>query len=195
MKVLYLGELTNTIEQHFINNNIHFAQTTENINGDFKQVYNDCELVISYGYRYLLDKDTIIFFKNRIINLHISLLPWNRGADPNLWSFLEDTPKGVSIHYIDEGLDTGEIILQKKINFDDTEHTLASTYAILKNKLEELLIDNWNNIVFNRIKSRPQLKSGTYHRSKDKNPYLPLLTEGWNTKVSKITGVALKNEN
>ena len=64
------------------------------------------DFIISYGYRHILKKDLIEMFPRKIANLHISLLPWNRGADPNLWSFLEDTPKGVTIHYIDCSVDT-----------------------------------------------------------------------------------------
>ena len=51
---------------------------------------------------------------DRVVNLHIAYLPYNRGADPNLWSVLEDTPAGVSIHYVDEGVDTGDIIAQRR---------------------------------------------------------------------------------
>ena len=53
-----------------------------------------------------------------IVNLHISYLPWNRGAHPNFWSFFDATPTGVSIHLIDKGIDTGPIIVQKKVKLD-----------------------------------------------------------------------------
>ena len=56
--------------------------------------------------------------KNNIINLHISYLPYNRGAHPNFWSFVENTPSGVSIHQVDSGIDTGKIVIQKQINFN-----------------------------------------------------------------------------
>ena len=66
--------------------------------------------------------------------MHISLLPWNRGYHPNIWSFLEDTPKGVTIHYINEGIDTGDIIVQKEIVIDEDKETLKSSYEILHEK-------------------------------------------------------------
>jgi len=74
---------------------------------------------------------------NRAINLHPSLLPWNRGAHSNFWSFLEDTPKGVTIHIIDEGIDTGDILLQKKIKFDQSKETLRSSYGRLQQELQQ----------------------------------------------------------
>ena len=43
--------------------------------------------------------------KRPIVNLHISYLPFNRGSHPNYWSFVENTPKGVSIHEIDEQIE------------------------------------------------------------------------------------------
>ena len=38
--------------------------------------------------------------------MHISYLPFNRGAHPNYWSFKDNSPKGVTIHFIDNGIDT-----------------------------------------------------------------------------------------
>lgn len=46
------------------------------------------------------------------MNLHISYLPWNKGADPNFWSCIDGTPAGVTLHHIDAGVDTGDIIAQ-----------------------------------------------------------------------------------
>jgi len=43
------------------------------------------DLVISYGYRHILKKEIIESSKAPIVNLHISYLPWNRGAHPNFW--------------------------------------------------------------------------------------------------------------
>ena len=61
---------------------------------------------------------TILFLKTlnevkTLINLHISYLPYNRGSYPNYWSFKENTPNGVSIHHIDDGIDTGPVLVQK----------------------------------------------------------------------------------
>ena len=63
-------------------------------------------LFISYNYHYIIPKQIFDEFKNKFINLHISYLPYNRGAYPNVWGFIDNTPKGVSIHLIDEGIDT-----------------------------------------------------------------------------------------
>ena len=75
----------------------------------------DC--VISYGYRHILKQRTIDGFECPVLNLHISYLPYNRGAHPTFWSFYDNTPSGVTIHLIDSGIDTGPIVKQKYVNF------------------------------------------------------------------------------
>jgi len=54
------------------------------------------------------------------INLHPSLLPLNRGKHPYYWSIVDNSPAGVSIHYITEKIDDGDILCQKEIPIDIT---------------------------------------------------------------------------
>ena len=130
--------------------------------------------------------------KRKIVNLHISLLPWNRGADPNLWSFLKDTPKGITIHYIDSGVDTGDILLQKEFDFNLEEDTLKTTYDFLNKEIIRLFKNNYKKIFHNLIKPKKQnLFSGSVQKLKDKVKYEKFLENGWNTKIDKIKGIAL----
>lgn len=153
---------------------------------------NGFEFAVSYRYRHLIRQETIDFFEGRIINLHVSYLPWNRGSDPNLWSFLEDTPKGVSIHYVDSGVDTGEIITQKQVYFDEPKHTLSTSYEILNKKIISLFKENWELIARGDAPSLQQPEGGSLHKLKDKEPYLYLLSnKGWDTPVLEIKGKAL----
>ena len=75
---------------------------------------NDIDFIISYGYKYIISESVLNHMKDAIINLHISFLPFNKGYYPNLWSHIDSTPSGVSIHRIDKGIDTGEVLLRKK---------------------------------------------------------------------------------
>ena len=144
--------------------------------------------IISYGYRYILTPDIVKEYP-RIINLHISMLPHNRGAYPNFWSWFMDTPKGVTIHYIDEGIDTGDILLQREVKdcygvFD----TLKTTYDKLKKTIENLFIENWEDLLNHRIKPRKQKGAGSYYSVKDYERQLKYLEKcdlwkGWDTKV------------
>lgn len=152
------------------------------------------EWIISYGYRHIISKEIIDLIYPRIINLHISYLPWNRGADPNLWSFIDETPKGVTIHLVDEGLDTGDILIQKEVEFKDLEtETLSSTYQILKKEIETLFMANWEKISTLKIEARPQLGKGSYHKSSQKNEILQLLTYGYQTKVVELNKLIKTN--
>ena len=147
------------------------------------------DFIICFGYRRLIPNKMVEKFNNKIINLHISLLPWNRGADPNLWSFLESTPKGVSIHFIDSGIDTGPILTSKKVEFSNNE-TLRSSYNILLKTIESLFDETWKEIRLNKLKPIKQLGKGSFHKFKDKEQYKHLLIDGWDTKINLIKGKA-----
>lgn len=150
--------------------------------------------LISYGYRHILRKDILDIFPARAINLHISYLPWNRGADPNFWSFIEDTPKGVTIHYLDEGVDTGDIIVQRKITFDSDRETLASSYAKLQAEIQELFKQNWGNIKSGNCQRQKQVGKGSTHKVKDKEGLSHFLTDGWNTPISVLEEYAVETQ-
>ncbi len=149
------------------------------------------DLMVSYGYRHIIRPDVVSGFARRIVNLHISLLPWNRGADPNVWSFLEDTPKGVSIHYIEAGIDTGKLLCQREVKMDSSE-TLKSSYEKLAVNIESLFVAHWPAIRNGAIEGEPQKGQGSYHKSKDLDVYRHLLTDGWDTPVSQLVGQALR---
>lgn len=187
-KILLLGKIPETLINFFKTRTDKLISTSTPVDPEFIKS-NRIDFIISYRYRHIILSDIIQLLPKRIINLHISFLPWNRGADPNLWSFLEDTPKGVSIHLIDASIDTGDILLQKAFEFDNQE-TLASTYEILNRELLNLLMANWNDIIEQKIPPAPQdRKAGSTHRLKDKEPYLHLLAEkGWDTEVGAVRG-------
>ena len=147
------------------------------------------DFIISYGYQHILKEDVLDKFSNKAINLHISLLPWNRGADPNLWSFLEDTPKGVTIHYIDYGIDTGDILAQQEVDYMP-EDTLRTSYERLSKTIEELFRKVWPNIRSGNQKLISQPKEGTYHRLSERAAFEYLFTKGWATPVADLIGKA-----
>ena len=158
---------------------------------------NKIEFIISYGYKYLITKDIIDIFKGKIINLHISFLPFNRGYYPNLWSHLEGSPSGVTIHLINEQIDGGKILLQKKVEIDPKKHSFRSSYLILRKEIEILLKSNWKFIKFGEIPGKISINKGSYKNKKDGDEILQLFDEGWDTKISKaikiIKNYKLKN--
>lgn len=189
--ILLLGEIPETLIS-FFNNRTEKVLTTSNPVDPQFIMSNQVDFIVSYRYRHIIRPNIIALLPERIINLHISRLPWNRGADPNLWSFLENTPKGVTIHLVDAGLDTGDILIQKEYEFEDHE-TLASTYDKLNRGILQLLLENWDTILKQELTPVPQdLNGGSMHRLKDKEPYLHLMAEnGWDTPVGSLKGMAL----
>lgn len=144
------------------------------------------DIIVSFGYRHLLREPILRSVARPIINIHISYLPWNRGADPNFWSWFEHTPKGVSIHEIDDGIDTGPLLAQAEITFDDPQETLATTYVKLRTRAVDLFAQTWPLIRTGKIVANPQQGKGSYHRLKDKLPWWALLPDGYNTPVRVI---------
>ena len=144
------------------------------------------DLIISYGYRHIIPKE--VFEKYRTINMHISYLPYNRGADPNFWSFKDKTPKGVSIHEVVSKLDAGDIIYQKQVNFPPECDTLFLTYEFLKKEIEALLVSNWPDIIAGNYETKEQDHSkSTYHRRAELSSYWKQLSLGWNTNIEEIS--------
>ncbi|GIP38950.1 phosphoribosylglycinamide formyltransferase [Paenibacillus sp. J31TS4] len=86
------------------------------------------ELVVLAGYMRLLTETLLTPYENRIVNVHPSLLPAFPGLDA-LGQALAHGAKvtGVTVHYVDGGMDTGPIIAQRAIPIaeDDTAETLA----------------------------------------------------------------------
>ena len=181
--ILFLGPQDSPLLSWLIHEGENVVQTDNRIDTAFLEKERIFFLV-SYGYRHIIKADILDALPDRAINLHISYLPWNRGADPNLWSFIDNTPKGVTIHYLDEGVDTGDIIVQKKVDFDADTETLATSYQKLQGEIQALFKLNWKEIKAGTCPRYKQCGTGSLHTLKDKEPILHILTEGWDTPVS-----------
>ena len=155
---------------------------------------NKINFIVSYGYSKIIKKDIIEAFKDSIINLHISFLPFNKGAHPNLWSHIEKTKTGVTIHKIDEGIDTGEIIFRKEVFIDTQKHTFSTSYNLLKTEIEILFEKNWRKIKSNNYKVIPNKDKGTYHKKGDGLALLSRLKFNWDSNISDVIS-SLENEN
>lgn len=149
--------------------NFKVTQTQKKIN--YKQV-KKFDLIISFGYKKIINKEVIKKIKKPIINLHIGYLPFNRGFHPNMWSFLENTPSGITIHEVDEGLDTGHIILQKKVEFKHKLKNFIQTYDFLQNEIEKLFILNYEIIYKKKYKKIKQRGIHTFHKKNEKPKFI-----------------------
>jgi methionyl-tRNA formyltransferase len=129
------------------------------------------DIGVSVLFGYVLRRDILDLFPSGCLNLHPSLLPYNRGAYPNVWSILDGTPAGASLHYMDEGIDTGDLVAQREIPVEpvDTGETL---YRRLEDCAFDLFRETWPMIREGRASRTPQsIATGTVHRRADVERY------------------------
>nr|WP_315479639.1 formyltransferase family protein [uncultured Rhodoferax sp.] len=101
------------------------------------------------------------------INTHPSLLPHNRGKHYNFWALVEQAPFGVSLHFVDEGIDSGDIVAQQAIPYDWVD-TGATLYVKASQAMVELFKSAYPQIRSGAISRVPQdLRQGSLHYSKE----------------------------
>ncbi|MEP7286094.1 MAG: formyltransferase family protein [Chloroflexota bacterium] len=125
------------------------------------------EVGVSALFGYILRREALQLLPAGCVNIHPAYLPYNRGSYPNVWSIIEGTPAGVTIHYIDEGVDTGDLIAQRQVTIEPTD-----TGGTLYQKLEQLSVDlfkeTWPLISAGQAPRVLQAKeAGTTHRVRD----------------------------
>ncbi len=92
-------------------------------------------------------------------NLHASLLPDYRGAAPINWAIINgETETGVTTFFIDEKIDTGQIILQDKVPIDPDE-TAGGLHDKLMSLGSQLIVDTVQQVESNHVKAMPQVAS------------------------------------
>ena len=100
--------------------------------------YN-CDIFVSMSFNQILKKNFIDFPPLKTINCHAGKLPFYRGRNILNWVLINDEKEfGITVHYVDEGIDTGDIILQRTypISDEDTYDTLLKiSYSECANTL------------------------------------------------------------
>jgi phosphoribosylglycinamide formyltransferase-1 len=98
------------------------------------------DLVVLAGYMHLLTAEFLDRFPDRIVNVHPSLLPDFPGAraiDDALAAGVETT--GVTVHYVDEGLDTGTVIRQESVTVEPRDTLIQRIHAVEHRILPEVV--------------------------------------------------------
>lgn len=182
--VLFLTNNDNTMPLlSWLKERCNVIEMREKITLEYVKEINPA-LVISFNYRYIIKKDVISFLGKRIINMHISYLPWNKGSNPNFWSFFDNTPKGVTIHQLDEGLDTGDILFQRELFLEEEKETFISSYNKLLEEMIELFKENWETIRDMQWEAIPQKTEGTYHTMKDMDEIQKVCKIDWSDNIA-----------
>lgn len=125
----------------------------------------DIIAVVAYGK--ILPKYILDFPKYGCVNMHVSLLPKLRGAAPIQWAVLNgDKTTGVTTQLMDEGLDTGDILLQKEFEIGEYE-TSEELFDRMAEEGGEILVETIKNI--ENITPTPQ--------NHDEYTYAPMLSK------------------
>jgi methionyl-tRNA formyltransferase len=127
----------------------------------------DLDFIIGVHFPYVIPSEMLSIPREGFLNLHPGFLPYNRGWHTPSWAILEDTPIGATLHFMDEGIDTGDIIHQKQLDISpgDTAHSL---YQRLMRLEFEVFEEAWPQIVSGTYVRKPQdPRIGTMHRRKD----------------------------
>jgi methionyl-tRNA formyltransferase len=150
----------------------------------FKKLNPDMVVLVAFGQ--ILPKAIIDYPPLKCLNIHPSLLPKYRGAAPLNWQIIRgETKTGVSIMIMDEGMDSGDILLQEETQLSATE-TFGELHDRLAQLGAELLIKSIEQMADGTAKRKPQEVSGV--------TFAPLLKKetgkiNWNNKASDIVNL------
>jgi|TARA_B110001454_G_scaffold218306_1_gene245908 methionyl-tRNA formyltransferase len=125
------------------------------------------DLVFMLWFPTIVKSESLKSVKKGFINLHPSYLPYNRGMHPYYWSIVDGNQAGTSIHFIDENIDEGKVLFQKKIDFDITdtgdslyEKNMEETITLFKDSFQRILDGNY-------IETSVDNTKGSFHYSKE----------------------------
>ena len=125
------------------------------------------DIIFSIYYRKILPKSILKLPRLGCVNIHPSLLPKYRGPIPTAWAIEKgETNFGITIHYMDEGIDTGDILVQKKYPIHENE-TGFELYTRAMKLGAKLLEHNFENIIYKKLKPIPQSGSSSYYGKKN----------------------------
>lgn len=176
---------------------------------EYKKFINDIKtlnpnILLCNSYSMIVRNDVRSIFNYNCINIHGALLPRNRGPNPTQWAIIKgELNTGVTIHYMNDDLDSGDIICQKKvpIEFQDTWVTVKcklkiATDKLLEHNLQDILSGKNKKIKQDDSKSTvnfrltPEYPKIDFDKMKDKQIYDLIRAQ-----VSPLSGAYIENNN
>lgn len=161
------GALVDMVRSHHIP--VHIAKKNDDVYEALSK-FPDLDLGFLLWWPYLVKQNVLNLTKQGFINTHPSLLPHGRGKHYNFWTIVEEAPFGVSLHFVEEGIDCGDIVAQRSIDYgwEDTGKTL---YQKAQSMIFELFIHEYLSFKVGMIKRKPQdLTLGSLHYARELEP-------------------------
>lgn len=126
------------------------------------------DTMICVYWPWLLSEE-VFTLASRTINFHPALLPINRGWYPHVYSIIDGSKTGVTLHKITKEADTGDVWVQKEVSLFPID-TAKEIYERLQDEIVRLFMDNWSLIKSNKIIPFPQNnKYSSYHKKNELN--------------------------
>lgn len=127
----------------------------------------DLDLVIGIHFPYLVPAEVLSMPRLGVLNLHPAYLPFNRGWHTPSWAILDGTPVGATLHLMDVGVDSGDIVHQRELRVSPGD-TANSLYVRLKQLELEVFREAWPAIASGTLSRTPQpFETGTSHSRAD----------------------------
>lgn len=145
-----------SLKKHAIKNNVDVISLNE--------AYERADVFLSLEFDKIVSPES--FKKNNYFNVHFSKLPSYKGMYTSVWPLLNNEQEtGVTLHKIDSGIDTGDIIAQKKIRISDEDRARDLYIKYLK-KGYEVFSENIEQLLRGEFSSEPQRPVNSSYFSK-----------------------------
>lgn len=147
-----------------------FSVPDINSNNSFDRLNNfGCDIFVSMSFNQIFQSKIIKLPRLGIINCHAGKLPFYRGRNVINWALINDEKAiGITVHYVDENIDTGDIILQSMLEIDDSDNYYTLLYRSYDACADLLFdaIDQINKKTINRTSQKDIDAAGSYFRKR-----------------------------
>jgi methionyl-tRNA formyltransferase len=118
----------------------------------------ELDYIVCVHFPYILRRPVLDTASRGVLNLHPSYLPYNRGWHTPTWAILDGTPAGASLHFVDESLDTGDIVCQRHALVDPAVQRLELNAVVRTRDLLRQL----RALTTNRVDEAAYFESGKH---------------------------------
>jgi methionyl-tRNA formyltransferase len=124
------------------------------------------DYILSVHFPYLFTRELLAVPRVGTLNLHPAMLPFNRGWHTPSWAIIDGTPIGATLHWVDEGVDSGDIALQRAVPVRPQDTANVLYQRLLATELD-LLKQAIPLLAAKRLPRTPQQAGGSSHRKND----------------------------
>lgn len=190
MKILYLtnpGNKASPIPKIVSNKDsgeVEIVESVERVSAAFIRDISP-DLIIKDKYHFPVE-DEVFTLGIDLLNFIPAFLPHNKGKNSNLWSFIDDTPKGGSIYLMRDNHQTMDLVKRFKVELKDDD-TLKTSFDKIYSEIYRHFEIEWTKIKAGKITFlRLETGDGSYHTPEQTDPFMASLEQGYDTKVGDV---------